>query len=370
MTKKNTFVGTPYWMSPEVIKQSGYDSSADIWSLGITAIELARGEPPYADLHPMKVLFLIPKNPPPKLDTVSAGASLPALGQHLQFSKTFKEFVALCLLRDPKARPSAKELLKHKFIAKAKKTSCLTELVERSYRWKEEHGRSAFDDSMQASDSSEDDDSAAQDDWDFGTVKNKQSMVLPRHEQERQLHRQNQQADTVRYADHRAQSHVPLPPVSNLSLQPPPVNVNGVLSRDYATHGNAMGSLRAPSLRMKRPHVSLGPQEGTTTVRRVQSQALSDAQTSSQMLSTSQQDEDSADMILRQVVMPTLDQIADRLNDDANNTKQVIDDLKAAILTSERRIPGLWAVIVADMLDSVEQVESDGEGDADERDYA
>ncbi|KAJ3386226.1 putative protein serine/threonine kinase [Entophlyctis sp. JEL0112] len=140
-TRRNSFVGTPYWMgtfphipehvidivfleAPEIITRSQYDFKVDIWSLGITIIELATGNPPFANQDPRKAMFLIPRSRPAQLEG--------------DFSPQIKEFIALCLTEEPEQRPNAEDLLKTRFIksAPAKGIHLIKDIVERHEKWK------------------------------------------------------------------------------------------------------------------------------------------------------------------------------------------------------------------------------------------
>ncbi|KAI8921478.1 kinase-like domain-containing protein [Entophlyctis helioformis] len=124
--RRNSFVGTPYWMAPEIIKRSQYDFKADIWSLGITIIEMATGNPPFADQDPRRALFLIPRSRPPKLEG--------------RFSASIQEFMSTCLKEEPEDRPTAEELFKLRFIRDAARgTFLLKDLLARHARWKAEN---------------------------------------------------------------------------------------------------------------------------------------------------------------------------------------------------------------------------------------
>jgi len=120
MAKRQTVIGTPFWMAPEVIQEVGYDVKADLWSLGITCIEMAEGKPPYSNIHPMRAIFMIPSRPPPKLTETD------------KWSKDFNDFISKCLTKNPEQRPTAADLLKHPYLSKNKTGILLMPLLDES----------------------------------------------------------------------------------------------------------------------------------------------------------------------------------------------------------------------------------------------
>lgn len=117
MAKRNTVIGTPFWMAPELIQEMGYDMKADIWSLGITAIEMAEGRPPHAEIHPMRAIFMIPTKPPPTFKVPE------------DWSELFRDFTTKCLVKNPEERTASEQLLKHDFIRMAKGPRVVREMI-------------------------------------------------------------------------------------------------------------------------------------------------------------------------------------------------------------------------------------------------
>eukprot|EP01097_Dermamoeba_algensis_P007198 TRINITY_DN4510_c0_g1_i2.p1 TRINITY_DN4510_c0_g1~~TRINITY_DN4510_c0_g1_i2.p1 ORF type:complete len:317 (-),score=63.69 TRINITY_DN4510_c0_g1_i2:14-964(-) len=135
LSKANTFTGTPYWMAPEVILGERYDGKADVWAVGIMAIEMAEMIPPLHHIHPMRALFMIPGNPPPTLKHPN------------NWSKNFNEFISKCLTKEVSGRPTAEEILEHPFLRNVKSKACVQDdidqckriILERGYRCPEDN---------------------------------------------------------------------------------------------------------------------------------------------------------------------------------------------------------------------------------------
>ncbi|KAF7273765.1 hypothetical protein GWI33_013546 [Rhynchophorus ferrugineus] len=132
ISKRNTVIGSPFWMAPEIILEIGYDCVADIWSIGITALEMAEGKPPYADIHPMRAVFMIPTKPPPSFRDPD------------QWSAEFIDFVSLCLVKNPCDRALATDLIQHVFLQKSGGAQALTQMISEACEIRNNQNYSRF----------------------------------------------------------------------------------------------------------------------------------------------------------------------------------------------------------------------------------
>lgn len=157
-SKRTSIVGSPYWMAPEVIEGKDIcDGKADIWSLGITAIELAKGYPPKSDKPPLQALVEIPKSEPPKLEG--------------KFCKSFKEFVSTCLKKNPNQRPTPKDLLNHPFLKDVNSSISLVDLILRHKEWQANpKNRSLYDTQTSFKTVGSGDISDSVDEWDLSSI--------------------------------------------------------------------------------------------------------------------------------------------------------------------------------------------------------
>lgn len=158
MAKRNTVIGTPFWMAPEVIQEIGYDCKADIWSLGITTLEMAEGKPPHADIHPMRAIFMIPTKPPPTFKHPE------------KWSSDMKDFVSKCLVKNPEERLSATSLLQHPFIRNSKSVEVLSPMLTEAMQRRDEENLRVDEDAEDDADEEEDSQEEVYSGADSGTM--------------------------------------------------------------------------------------------------------------------------------------------------------------------------------------------------------
>jgi len=332
----------------------------------------------------MKVLFLIPKNPPPSIDA--------------SFTRTFREFVSLCLQRDPRQRPTARDLLKHKFVRMAKKTSYLTELIERHERWKAEGGERAEEDEILR----EDDDQAGgemDDMWDFGTVRHvsKQSTVGRANTHHNSVHTNNSYSNVTSHrpppsppisrqsvqintnvppqALRRTGSEISLPsPVQQKSERLPPLPLStpgtpassgGASAAPPAAYDN-QATVRHGLPSDSQPKPPKSPQKAKSLSRDLSEDLDEDEEDYGEVLEGSQpyppmdlQHDHMAMMpdtaMLDTVVLPAIASLFPRVS--TQEARIALSTLQRAFTEAERIIPGVTNELVNEIVDSVEHVE-------------